>query len=334
MSSYPEKSHPLIQLLAGHLVKEEQEYPDALRSLQETFHLIGLDKISHIDLSNISDIVDVSNISQGEQQAVSQPVANENPDEQFHVFARTSSVRSSQIAGSINQFLSGTSFNTIGPFIINDRPPFWIDFIRTQRSIALFIQGNPTPILYFKISLNIRPGLLSIPKLPTYSIVPTSVWIQAKSFQPFVPPELYAGLKISSGTLHIGGNFTTSQTGIILDPGATFSCDLNLVQKELPTNLTTGQYGKDSLDASVQLPAEFSFTNNGITKVSSATTTLFSNTLSAPDNTAPNSKYFEQQMRIGLSLNLTEDPLINITETQSPLVDVSGQAPINNICWA
>ena len=58
------------------------------------------------------------------------------------------------------------------------------------------------------------------------------------------------------------------------------------------------------------------------------------NTFSAPDNTAPNSNYFAQQKRIGLSLRLTEDPLITISETQSPLVDINGQAPINNIWWA
>ncbi|HMG10437.1 MAG TPA: hypothetical protein VK609_18115, partial [Mucilaginibacter sp.] len=324
-----ENIHPLVEILAGHIEKEKQEQP-AFQSLQETFSLIGVDNISHLDVSNITDIIDVSAILQGQ----SQPSQTENANEKAHVFARTSPVRSSQLAGGLNQFLAGTAVSSIGPFLIDRQPPFFIDFIRTQRSIALFIQGNPTPILYFKIRLNVRPGLLGIPKLATYTIVPTSVWIQAKSFNPFVPPELYAGLKISSGTLQIHGNFTTSQAGIILDPGAAFSCDLQLVQKDLPVNVTKGQYGKDALEASVQLPTEFSFTSKGVTKVSSAAATLFGNTLSAPDNTKANSKYFAQQKRIGLSLNLKEDPLINITKTQSPLLDVNGAAAINNIWWA
>ncbi|MEO8412673.1 MAG: hypothetical protein ABI472_03405 [Ginsengibacter sp.] len=323
-----ENSHPLVQILAGHIEKEKQEQP-AFQSLQETFRLIGVDNISHLDVSNIADIIDVSGISQGPQ-----PVTIDRADEPVHVFARTSPVRSSQVAGGLNPFLPGTAANTAGPFVINRLPPIFIDFIRTQRSIALFIQGNPTPILYFKISFNIVPGLVGIPKLATYTIVPTSVWMQAKLIHPFVPPELYAGLKISSGTLQVQGNFTTSQTGIILDPLASFSCDLHLVQKELPAIITNGQYGKDALDASVQLPAEFSFTKNGITKISSIATTLFGNSLSAPDNTQPNSKYFAQQKRLGLSLNLSEDPKVNITATQSPLLDIHGQAVINNLWWA
>ena len=328
-----EDSHPLVQILAGHIEKEKQDQP-AFQSLQETFRLIGVDNISHLDVSNIADIIDVSGISQGQQPVLPQPVGIDSADEQVHVFARTSAVRSSQVAGGLNQFLPGTQATTVGPIVINRQPPFFVDFIRTQRSIALFIQGNPTPILYFKISFNIVPGLVGIPKLATYTIVPTSVWIQAKSIHPFVPPELYAGLKISSGTLQVQGNFTTSQTGIILDPGASFSCNLKLVQKELPATVTSGQYGKDALDASIQLPAEFSFTRNGITKISSVAATLFGNSLSAPDNTQPNSKYFAQQKRLGLSLNLSEDPLINITETQSPLVDINGKAAINNFWWA
>ena len=325
-----ENIHPLVEILAGHIAKEKQDQP-AFQSLQETFRFIGIDNISHLDVSNIADIIDVSAISKGQQQALAQ---TENENENVHVFARTSPVRSSQLAGGLNPFLAGTQVNSVGPFLFNRVPPFFVDFIRTQRSVALFIQGNPTPILYFKISLNIRRGLPGIPKLPSYTIVPTSVWIQAKSIHPFIPAELYAGLKISSGTLNIQGNFTTSQTGIILGAGATFSCDLKLVQKALPANVTNGQYGKDALDAAIQLPAEFSFTNNGVTKVGSATATLFGNTLSAPDNTEPNSKYFAQQNRLGLSLNLTEEPLMNITETQSPLVDINGQAPINSIWWA
>ena len=243
-----ENTHPLVEILAGHIEKEKQEQP-AFQSLQETFRLIGVDNIIHLDVSNIADILDMSALSQGQPQSLSQLPQSENADEKVHVFARTSPVRSTQLAGGLNPFLAGTAVNSIGPFLINPLPPFFIDFIRTQRSIALFIQGNPNPVLYFKISFNIRPGLPAIPKLATYTIVPTSVWIQARSFHPFVPPELYAGLKVSSGTLHINGNFTTSQTGIMLDPGATFSCDLKLVQKALPATLTKGQYGKDALDA-------------------------------------------------------------------------------------
>src|SRR5436190_16072563 len=116
-----ENSHSLVRLLANHLVKEKGKYPHVLSSLQKTFDLIGSDNISYIDLSNISDIVNVSNISQGDQPALSKPVTNDNLHKQVHVFARTSIVRSSQVAGGTNQFLPGTSANTIGPFVINKR---------------------------------------------------------------------------------------------------------------------------------------------------------------------------------------------------------------------
>jgi len=324
-----ENTHPLVEILAGLIKKEKQGQP-AIKSLQETFRHIGVENISHVDINNIGDIIDTSAIEQRQPKEVSLPSENEN----VHVFARTSPVRSSQLKGGFNQFLPGTAANSIGPISINRQPPFFIDFIRTQRSVALFMQGNPNPILYFKIKVKNRAGLIIIPKVATYELIPTSVWIQAKSLHQFVSAELYAGLKISSGTLQIVGDFTTSQTGITLSPGATFTCDLKLVQKELPTNVTTSQYGKDALDAGIQLPAEFSFNNNGVSKVGSVNTTIFGNKLSAPVNTAPNIKYFEQQKRIGFSLNLAEDPLLTISETQSPLIDINGQAPINTLWWA
>ena len=330
-----ENSHPLVQLLASHIEIKEQQPSEAIRSLEETLRLIGAGNISNIDLNNIADIVDLSAIPQGEQQALSQPATTANQDEQFHVFARTNAVRSTQLAGGLNQFLAGTLSNTIGPFIINDRPPFWIDLIRTQRSVALFVQGNPVPVMYFKINMKIAGGLIfTIPKQNTYTIVPTSVWIQAKLLHAFAPADLYAGLKVSSGTLKLSGNFTTNQTGIILGPGSNFSCQLKLVQKALPADAPVSQYGKDARDAAIQLPQEFSFTNNGVVKVGEVSATVFGNNLSAPENSQPNTKYFAQQSRLGLSLNLNEEPLLNINETQSPLVDINGQASITNLWWA
>lgn len=330
-----ENSHPLVKLLAGHFEKLKQAIPDAVHALQKKIKEIGYDNISHIDVSNLSGMVDVSNIAQGIQQALSEPVTGESSDERVHVFARTSPVKSSQVSGGNNQFLSGTVANTIGPFVINQLPPFWIDFIRTQRSVALYMQGNPEAIMYFKISVSIRSGLLlPVPKQTSYKIVPTSVWIQAKLLHGFVPAELYAGLKISSGTLEITGNFITNQNGIILNAGSNFTCDLQLVQKAMPANLPAGQYGKDARDASIQLPTEFSFTNNAVSKIGAVNAALFSNTFSAPENSQPGRKFFAQQKRLGLSLNMNEDPLLAVSETQSPLIDIYGAAAITALWWA
>ncbi|MEO6229702.1 MAG: hypothetical protein ABJB11_14665 [Ferruginibacter sp.] len=330
-----ENSHPLVKLLASHFEKVKQAIPDAVHALQEKIQQIGSGQISHIDVSNLSGVVDVTNIAQGVQQALSGTVTAERADEQVHVFARTSPVKSSQVAGSVNQFLSGTLSNTVGPFVINQLPPFWIDFIRTQRSVALYMQGNPVPIMYFKISVSIRAGLvLPVPKQTSYLIIPTSVWIQAKVLHGFTPAELYAGLKISSGNLQINGDFTTNQNGIVLNTGSNFTCDLQLVQKALPAVLPVGQYGKDARDASIQLPTEFSFASTGALKVGGINATLFNNTFSAPENSRPNKKFFIQQKRLGLSLNNIDDPLLGISETQSPLVDIYGDVAITNLWWA
>ncbi|MBC7509071.1 MAG: hypothetical protein H7320_10035, partial [Ferruginibacter sp.] len=153
-----ENSHPLVKFLAGHIVNENQELADAVTSLQQAFNNVGLDHISHIDLSNISHLADLPNLAQDSDQLSSNQTASDLAADQFHVFARTAVVKSSQIAGGSNPFLGGTLSDTFGPFIINQQPPFFIDFIRLQRSIALFIQGNPLPVLYFKITINIFPG--------------------------------------------------------------------------------------------------------------------------------------------------------------------------------
>jgi hypothetical protein len=327
-------AHPLVQLLATHL-QEEQAGLDALHSLQEIFQRIGLDNISRLDVSNISNIIDVSNITQGEQPALSQPDITDEASGQFHVFARTSAVRSSQLAGSFNQLLSGTSVDTVGPFLVKNHPPFFIDFIRIQRSVAVFIQGNPTPIMYFKITVDLRPGpVVIVPKLDRYGIIPTSVWVQAKLLHPLAPPELYTGLKIASGTIDFAGNFTSNQTGIILGPGATFSCQLQLLQKTASANLPAGQYGKDAMDATIKLPIEFAFNNNGIVKVGGVSVTVFGNSLSAPENARPNIKFFAQQRRLGISLNLSQEPVFVANKTESPLFNIRGRAAITAFWWA
>ena len=330
-----ENSHPLVKFLAGHIVNENQELADAVTSLQQAFNNVGLDHISHIDLSNISHLADLPNLAQDNDQLSSNQTASDLAVDQFHVFARTAVVKSSQIAGGSNPFLGGTLSDTFGPFVINQQPPFFIDFIRLQRSIALFIQGNPLPVLYFKITINIFPGQPPfVPRLNMYNIVPTSVWVQANILHAFAPPYLYAGLKISSGTLQITGNFTTNQSGIILDAASKFVCQLQLVQKANPVDIPEGQYGQDARDSILNLPVEFSFTGDSIERVSAVNATLFNNSLSANEIIHPSTKYFLQQNRLGIMLKLNEAPVLNVSQTQSPLLDINGQAAINNIWWA
>ncbi|MBC7626163.1 hypothetical protein, partial [Ferruginibacter sp.] len=327
-----ENSHPLVKFLTGHIVKENQDLADAVVSLQQAFNDIGLDNISRIDLSNISYFADIPGLDTVNEQLPSNQTASDPGADQFHVFARTAVIKSSQIAGGSNPFLGGTVSNTVGPFVINQQPPFFIDFIRLQRSIALFIQGNPLPVLYFKISINIFPGQPPfVPRLNMYNIIPTSVWVQAKILHAFASPDLYAGLKISSGTLQITGNFTTNQAGIILDAASKFICQLQLLQKAKAVNIPQGLYGQDARDSILNLPVEFSFTGNSIEKVSAVNATVFNNSFSASEISHPNTKYFVQQNRLGIMLKLNEAPVLNVSQTQSPLLDINGQAVINNI---
>ncbi|MDO9376544.1 MAG: hypothetical protein Q7T76_19115 [Ferruginibacter sp.] len=330
-----ERIHPLVEILAGQINKEQETNPETLRSLDETFRLIGFDKVSNIDLGNISDFVDITGLTQGAQPAVAEVAQGTEEDEQFHIFARTTPIRSSQLEGGINPFIRGTAVSSVGPFVVNDRPPFWIDFIRTQRSLAVFIQGNPQPVLYCKVAVRMLTGMvIPLPSQPLYTIVAGSVWVQAKFLHAAAPVDLYAGLKVASGTLEVSGPFTTSQTGIVLGPGAAFSCKLQLVQKAIPENLPAGRYGQDARSLTINLPTEFEFSSQGISKVGAADATVFGNSISAAENTSAVTRFFSHQNRLGISLNLQQEPVFSINETQSPLVDINGQTTIEKCWWA
>ncbi len=327
-----ENSHPLVQLLAKQSSDGEPgANQEALQSLQETLEQVGIQNLANVDLDNLREALHLPVDAMGEL-AQATTVAGEQANDQFHLFARTIPFKSSQVAGGSNPMLPGSLSQTLGPFVFKRRPPLWLDFIRVQRAVALWVQGNPTPLFYFNIQL--LPLQASIPRLDFYNILPNSVWVRANLFNNNVPADLYAGLRISSGTLRITGNFTTSQSGIVLVGNTAFTCDLQLEQKAPPANLPTAPYGMDAREMTLQLPTQFSFTNRGAQRVGAIAATVYNTTVNCNETNQPTTTYFSQQQRLGLLMALEANPVLAINQVQSPLMAFSGSTPVNQAWWA
>src|SRR5690348_626386 len=70
------------------------------------------------------------------------------------VFVRDTPVRNAQLKTSVPSWAVGAKVDkTIGPFINKDGRRLWYDFYPIEELIALYVDGQPNPVLLFHISV-------------------------------------------------------------------------------------------------------------------------------------------------------------------------------------
>ena len=214
-----ENSHQLLQFLQTQLQAPKDK--EALSTLESLLEQIGPIGHSHIDISHIeTDLLPQSSPEQTfaiDSDKLSQPV--ENSDSGFRLFARTTPIRTAQMVGGSNALINGALVQTVGPFSTPNGNQFWLDIAQIQKSVALFMQGDPFPLMYFQTTLpQLGNDAGNIPLLSSYSIDKGTVWLKASFFMSNLPKDSYVGFVVEAGKLDIAGVFTTTQMGIQVIP--------------------------------------------------------------------------------------------------------------------
>ncbi|MEO6136909.1 MAG: hypothetical protein ABIP35_17270, partial [Ginsengibacter sp.] len=259
----------------------------------------------------------------------------------IQVFVRTIPVRTTQIAGSTTSASAGARVKTLGPFIDKHtgRPVFF-DFVKVKKLIPLYIQGQAEPVILFNSEFSVGRIQILIKTKPeltkNFTIIPDSVWISAKLFDPAAPTGYYAGLRVKGGTLtlnavpqYVGDKLTISST-------TAASCVLNLEQNNTVDSDPTSPFGIDARNAQYQLPQTFAFgfQNNtkNIQSIGSASWKVYgqSNNFSFGSNQV--CVYNSNVGRLAIPLKV-DTPDFEITDCQSKFCTFSGKAQIQQAWW-
>jgi len=115
------------------------------------------------------------------------------------VFVRTVPVRTTQVQGSTPAAAAGVRVTTSGPFSDSSGQDLYFDVVRTEKLIPLYINGWAEPAIFFKASF-VEPAFVLANALPVeltkkYVIVPDSVWINARVFDPAADATYFCGLR-------------------------------------------------------------------------------------------------------------------------------------------
>ncbi len=207
-----------------------------------------------------------------------QSVATANADVQrvspkqklsHRVFIRDTPVRNTQIKTSVPSWAAGAAVDkTIGPFISKDGRKLWYDFYPFEELIALYVQGNSSPVLLFHIS-TFRRFFENIPfvteLMSSYQITGNTIWINSKILANNAPANFYTGLKIKGGEISLSESPQNINNQLTVSAGAIVKVQLQLDQPAVTNADTTSDYGKDARAASLSLPQQFNFSFSGNT---------------------------------------------------------------------
>jgi hypothetical protein len=183
------------------------------------------------------------------------------------VFVRDTPVRNAQLKTSVPSWATGAAVDkTIGPFINKDGRKLWYDFYSIEELIALYVQGNPNPVLLFHIS-TFRRFFENIPfvneLMSSYQLIGDSIWINSQTLAADAPAGYYTGLRIKGGEINLSEIPQNINNQLTVSAGATITVRLQLNQPGPVNADPTSDYGKDARAASLTLPQQFNFSFTG-----------------------------------------------------------------------
>ena len=261
--------------------------------------------------------------------------------QEMQVFVRTVPIRTTQIAGSVTNAAAGSRVTTVGP--IRDRitgRPIWFDFVKVKKLIPLYVQGQAEPAILFNAEFSVRRFTQLTGQKPeitrNFKIIPDTVWILARLFDPAATTGYYAGLRVK------GGSLTLSQTPQIIGDkltiaaGVTATCNLELEQSNAFASDPTSPYGIDARNAQHQLPKafQFSFQNNtkNILAIGNAAWQVYGqkNEFTYGGNQA--CEYNSVLGRLAIPL-VCENPVLVVSNCQSNFCTFRGKTTIQESWW-
>ncbi|MBI5473811.1 MAG: hypothetical protein HY961_15850 [Ignavibacteriae bacterium] len=338
----------LLGSLAGHLVADSpQQETDIQRLFTSLSRSVLPEDIQQLKATRFAfegaDLFAEENIPQqriSSLQAISERGVAEEAE--FRVFVREVPVRSTQLHASLPLWAGGAAVDhTIGPIANADGRLFWFDFFRIEKLVALYVQGNPYPVLLFKIKVGIQFMGANLPLvaelLPTYKLDAGSIWINSQLLAANSPTGNFSGLTIRSGVITLSAPPQLINGKLTISAGTKVTVKLQLQQQAVVGADPTSPYGKDAramqLNLSRALDFHFTGMNCAFDNVGDASWNVFGHAASFDWNPQGARTYDNLVHRVLIPFTASTETF-RVVNNQSPFHTLAGETPIAGSFWA
>lgn len=345
----PEQLLGLMETLTGHLHTNTEAEEQTLNTVQEKIASSLVQQ--SISATNQqfsfagSDFFFRQNIKSGRlaklDDIVSQTLQKKEASD-LRVFVRDVPVRTTQVKGSVPAWAAGaTPVHTAGPFKNKEGRQVWFDFYRIEKLIALYIQGQTSPVILFKSEFNeTRLQLIlhtHVELVKSFNVVAGSVWINAHALSPAAPVDRYVGVKVKGGTITLDAVPFLQGEQVTVAPANNIQLALQLEQRTDADAAVNSVYGKDARNAQYTLPSTWNFTVNGsgknITAIADASCTMYGQALKFHWAGSQATLYNAALSRLLIPWD-TDVTSFKISSCESPFCNVSAESSIQQSWWA
>ncbi len=334
--------------LTGHLVADTAQEKSTLDGLFNSLSrsILSEDikdcKNTQFSFEN-ADLLSESNIPKQRLETL-QSVAERSlvKEAEFRMLVREIPVRSTQLEASLPLWAGGAALDhTIGPIANVDGRLFWFDFFRIEKLVSLYVQGNPNPMLQFKLKTGLQFSAVNQPlgltTLPSYRLGPGSIWINSQLLATTAPNAYFTGLTIESGLITLSTPSQMINGKLTVSAGTKVTLKLVLQQQPLTDADANGPYGQDARDMQLSLPEvlDFEFTgqNSHLDQVGD----------SSWETLGHHAHFHWHPQQTGHYDHLLHRVLIPVTastttfqasHSHSPFFTINGETPISGSFWA
>lgn len=336
--------------LVGHLVIDTPEAKKNLERLSQSLTKSSLGTKLHRPIKKEftfekSDLFFENRIAVNQKKVIADIIKNRvtvADKLQYKVFRREAPIREHLLHNSIADWAVGAKVDhSIGPFKSKDGRQFWYDFFPIERLISLYMQGEASPVLLFKVKTGLpisrrTVGGRTLKLIKSYTLTKGSIWILSKFIAPNAPAGSYTGLTIKDGKITLSTKPKTINKKLTITAATTISVHLNLDQQKVTDSDDTSPYGKDARELEFQLPEILKFHFNGIGRTidlaGNANSKLYGQKMSLSWNKAQQTTYDPLLQRIFFPYT-TSEPSLVIKNNASDFNTLKGETLIGRNGW-
>ncbi|WP_026898277.1 hypothetical protein [Daejeonella oryzae] len=345
-----EQLSAMLSDLTGQLKISKEFKEQDLRELQKSLaqsllHQKVILKPKKFSFENSDSFL--SRTVSGKRLAEIQEIANEvinepNEETDLHFISRNIPVRTTQIKGALPHLAAGARIKkTFGPFDKLGGKEIYFDFIKVENLIPLYIEGQALPAILFKASF-LRNHRYIFGQTPlqisrNYKIVPTSVWINTRIFNPVAPEGFFAGLRVKGGQILLDADPFLLDGKLTVHSQTKVQLDLELEQKVVEDSDPESPFGADARSAEFHLPENFSLWFNGSGKqiigLGNCSNTIFGQQSNFTFDGNQQAVYNSTLNRLAIPVR-SDQTEFTIFTSESPFLQISGTARVKNSWWS
>ncbi|VAX33464.1 hypothetical protein MNBD_NITROSPIRAE01-1, partial [hydrothermal vent metagenome] len=336
--------------LTGHLVANTKREKSTLDSLFNSLSRSTLSedikdcKKTQFSFEN-ADLLSEETISPERLetlQSLAEQSLAQKKEATFRVLVREVPVRSTQLEASLPLWAGGAAVDhTIGPIANGDGRLFWFDFFRIEKLVSLYVQGNPNPMLQFKVKTGLQSSALNQPlslaALPSYRLGAGSIWINSQLLAANAPNAYFTGLTIESGLVTLDTQAQWINGNLTVSAGTKVSVQLVLQQQPVLDGDASRSYGQDARDMQLSLPDtlhfEFTGQNSHLDQVGESSWEVLGQHAHFHWHPQQSGGYDHLVNRVLIPLSASPASF-RVSNSQSPFLSFSGEAPISGRFWA